>query len=252
MPQSSGSFHNLGPFDIPGMPPARVVRVYRPIGRPDVVRPTLYLLDGQNVFEDDGSFAGGWWAHTAADRLVPGRKVVAPVVVGIPHGGERRISELSAWPVSGNTGDADRFLDWVVGSLAPALQRDAGLPPGAVNAVIGGSSMGGLAALYAHFRHPDVFGGALCMSPAFWVAGKAIFPYVAGRPTPEFSRIYLDCGAREGGGRMLPIVRAMARHLQARGYDADRLLYRADARGAHNELNWRRRLPGALRFMFRR
>src|SRR5689334_21150548 len=58
MPQSrrpTGSFQVFGPFDIPGMPPARAVRVYRPGGRGDIVRPTLYLLDGQNVFEDEGS-----------------------------------------------------------------------------------------------------------------------------------------------------------------------------------------------------
>jgi hypothetical protein len=33
-----------------------------------VADPTLYLFDGQNVFGDEGSFAGGWHTHAAVDR----------------------------------------------------------------------------------------------------------------------------------------------------------------------------------------
>jgi hypothetical protein len=63
--------------------------------------------------------------------------------------------------------------------------------------------------------------------------------------------VYLDCGAREGGGRMLPLVERMAKKLRGRGYPPEQLMMRADQRGAHNERHWRRRLPLALRFMFR-
>src|SRR3954468_23112097 len=44
----------------------------------------------------------------------------------------------------------------------------------------------------------------------------------------------------------------MAEHLLERGYDSDSLMWRADARGTHSEASWRRRLPAALRFMYRR
>ena len=112
-------------------------------------------------------------------------------------------------------------------------------------------SMGGLAAMYAHHRHPDVFGGAICMSPSFWFAKGAILRFVEETPRPPISRVYLDCGAREGGGRMLPFVERMAKKLRGRGYPPEQLMMRADQRGAHNERHWRRRLPLALRFMFR-
>jgi len=45
-------------------------------------------------------------------------------------------------------------------------------------------------------------------------------------------------------------VKRMAQHLVARGYDADRLMWRADPKGTHSEADWRRRLPKALRFMY--
>jgi predicted alpha/beta superfamily hydrolase len=110
--------------------------------------------------------------------------------------------------------------------------------------------MGGLAALWSHFHYPRHFGGALAMSPSFWVANQAIFVDVAAQPTPEVSRIYLDAGAREDKGRVVDAVKRMAEHLVERGYDSDRLMWRADPRGTHSEAAWRRRLPKALRFMY--
>ena len=53
--------------------------------------------------------------------------------------------------------------------------------------------MGGLAAMYAHFKHPAAFGSALCMSPSFWFAKKAIFRFVAAA-TSIFSGV-IDCEA---------------------------------------------------------
>lgn len=44
--------------------------------------------------------------------------------------------------------------------------------------------MGGLAALYAHFRRPDVLGAALCMSPSLRFAERRIFDFVAAQPVP--------------------------------------------------------------------
>lgn len=239
-------------FDIPGVATGRRVRVYVPHGLPEEgPRPALYMFDGQNDFGDEGSYAGGWFAHDAVDRLSP-RTSNVPVVVAIDHGGDKRIDELSAWKQGSMGGLADPFLDWMTGTLVPAMQREFHLTPGAVGAVVAGSSMGGLAALYAHFRHPEAFGGALAMSPAFWFGRGAILAYVAHRPTPPFSRVYLDCGQREGGGRMATGLHAVADLLRPRGYGEDRLRVRIDKRGTHNEKHWRRRLPNALRFMFRK
>ena len=111
--------------------------------------------------------------------------------------------------------------------------------------------MGGLCSLWSHFHYPQAFGGALVMSPSFWVADRAIFADIRKQPTPEPSRIYLDAGARDDRGRLIPVVAAMAALLAGRGYDDDRLMWRPDARGSHNESSWRRRLPKALRFLYR-
>jgi predicted alpha/beta superfamily hydrolase len=237
------TFVDYGPFDIPGIG-SRSVKVYRPDHHG---RAALYLFDGQNVFGDEGSYAGGWFAHQAVDGLPA--SLNRPIVVAIPNGGTARMAELIPWEGTWGGGKADAFIDWIADGLMPRIVADHGLTPGSIGAVIGGSSLGGLASLYAHFKRPDAFGGALCMSSSLFIARGAVFPFVAEKPIPMYSRIYLDCGEHEG--RMVDVSRRMAETLRGRGYTDDRLRFRADKRGTHNEKHWRRRLPLALRFLFR-
>lgn len=248
----AGAINLLGPFEVPGLPP-RLIRVYLPRDyTPERPWFALYMFDGQNVFDDAPSFSGGWHLHSAIERLARAGRPV-PVAIGIDHGGEGRNLELSpfGFDFQGEPGQSHILLDWVTGSLMPALGAELNLIPGPLGAVIGGSSMGGLCSLWSHFHYPQAFGGAMVMSPSFWVADQAIFTDVADQPSPEVSRIYLDAGAREDKGRLMPVVAAMAAHLAGRGYDDDRLMFRPDAKGAHNEASWRRRLPKALRFLYR-
>lgn len=246
----AGEINLIGPFETPGLAP-RCVRVYLPRDyTPERQWFALYMFDGQNVFDDYPSFSGGWHLHDAIERLARAGRPV-PVAVGIDHGGPGRNMELSPFPFGDDDGQASLLLEWVTGTLMPALQKELNLIPGPLGAVVGGSSMGGLCSLWSHFHYPHAFGGAMVMSPSFWVADQAIFTDVADQPTPDVSRIYLDAGAREDRGRVLPVVAAMAAHLAGRGYDDDRLLWRPDAKGGHNEASWRRRLPKALRFLYR-
>jgi predicted alpha/beta superfamily hydrolase len=243
-PVPHGNFVDLGLFEIPGIGPGRRVRAYLPHGhRHDRPRTSLFLFDGQNVFGDEGSFAGGWHVHEAIDRFEVRRR--APIVVAIDHGGPHRLDELTPFVDRGRGGKLDLLLEWIARDLRPLAVRSLAIDPQV--AAIGGSSLGGLAAFYAHLRRPEIFSRALVMSPSFWFARRAIFDWVARRPIPESSRIYLDAGAREGRGMMLQHAQAMAEQLAARGHRD--LLFRADPKGGHSEADWRRRLPKALRFL---
>jgi enterochelin esterase-like enzyme len=243
-----GTFHDLGPQPVLGLGERRV-RVYVPDDLPGP-RSTLVLFDGQNVFDDDGSFAGGWHAHLAVQKLGR-RRCQVPVIVAVDNGGLARLDELGPWRTGEHGGKADLLLDWLVGTLMPDVRARFGLSPAAASTAIGGSSMGGLAALYAHFRHPQEFGLALAMSPSLWFAGRRMLSWIEQQPRPPASRIYLDCGGREGP-KMMPNAEWLAHRLRRRGWGQDALWWRIEARGRHNEKAWRRRLPGALRFLFRK
>jgi|GEM_PF-121161 len=246
-----GEVNVLGPFAVPGFV-SRRIRIYLPRAyHPAEPHFGLFLFDGQNAFDDAPSFAGGWHVQDAVEALAKSKRPV-PVVVGIDHGGAERIHELSPFPVEEEAGKLETLLDWITGHLMPALEAELKLIPGPQGAVIGGSSMGGLAAFWSHFHHPEAFGGALAMSPSFWLANQAIFADIAARSLPAVSRLYLDAGAKEDKGRVIAAVKAMAERLERRGYGAENLLWRADKQGTHSEACWRRRLPRALRFMYRR
>jgi predicted alpha/beta superfamily hydrolase len=240
--------HHLGPFDVPGFSP-RMVRVCVPPRRSHAAPPVLYLFDGQNLFHDEPSFAGGWHLHTTVARIAA-RRERAPIVVGIDHGGHERIGELSPFPTRMGHGRLEGFLEWMVRELVPRIGHAFGTSSDPADIGIGGSSMGGLAALYAHFRHPYRFGRAMSMSPSLQIGQGALFDWIASQARPFPSRIYIDAGALEVGGHLLRATASLAQRLAERGYDAQSLKFVAAKRGAHNEKAWRRRAPGAIRFLF--
>lgn len=247
---AAGTFRTLGSFEPPGFP-SRPVTLYEPPGESGLPRPVLYVLDGHAAF-DDTAQNPGWHLHHALDAL-PEDQAIKPLVVAIPNAGPTRADELLPWWTEGwGGGSGARFLDWLVNGLMPAVARARPVVPGPVGTAIAGASWGGVFAFYAHFVRPDVFGGALCLSPAFWVGQFAMFGELEWRANPMISRIYIDCGAHEAEGRMLAAARGMAEKLWARGYREDQFWFRPDPEGHHTEHHWRKRLPEALRFMYRR
>ena len=254
----TGHFEELGTVHPTGLGRRRV-RAFVPAGgAAGGARPLLIMFDGQNVFGDHGSYAGGWHVHEAVSQLARTRRAAAPVVIGLEHGGVARIDELTPFSDGRRGGKLDAIVGTLVDELLPRAHArfDLGYGPG--SHFIGGSSLGGLAALYAHLSRPDVFGGALAMSPSLWFARARFTAFARAQPVPERSRIYLDMGVREGDGRSLPITEAFARQLRARGWGEPserghlRVMMRPDARGRHDEKAWRRRFPMALRFLLAR
>lgn len=237
--------HMFGPFQIPWLKGPRLVRVYVP-PHAHAAPPVLYMFDGQNIFDDAPSHAGGWFLHHAA-RDLSARGLPAPVIVGIDHGGIHRMRELSPFRIR-QRGQAPHLVRWIVDELAPQIRRTFKTRGDVRGTAIGGSSMGGLAALYAHFHRPDVFGAALCMSPSLWIARDRMLRLVARKPRPKLSRIYLDAGAHEP--RVRPATEKMVRLLRQRGHGPEQLRWVFDPEGRHHEPDWRRRAPDALEFLY--
>ncbi len=161
----------------------RTVRVYLPPGYDagDARYPVLYLQDGQNLFTP-GAY-GDWQVDETLERLVAQGRMPGLVVVGIDNGGARRWDEYgpwtqpamldwvdASWSRAREGGEGDRYVAWLADGLKPAIDERYRTLPGAEHTGIGGSSMGGLIALYAGIQRPDVFGRVMAMSPAVWFA----------------------------------------------------------------------------------
>lgn len=247
-----GRLHKSKAFEIPGLKGRHPLTIYLPPGYDADTHKrysVAYMFDGQNLFGDAGSFAGGWHLHEALDKLAAKGKQV-PIVVGIHHGGPSRAEELAPWKMGKHHQPrGSLFLDWVVGRLAEMVAEDLRILQGPEHTMVGGSSLGGLMALYAHFKHPEHFGKALAMSPSLWVGRGQIFHFVQQKHTPETRRVYLDAGGREGA--MFQHARQMVELLQLKGYHPEEhLLWRPDSKGIHSERHWRRRAPKALAFLY--
>ena len=237
----------LGPFRLRRLGKQRFARVYVPRGAPARGAKALYLFDGQNVFHDAPSFSGGWYVHHAIDALAQERP--PPIVVGLDHGGRARLHELSPFRAADSDGRLDELLDWMERRLMPMVARRWKVSTDPREVTIGGSSMGGLAALHAHLTRPHRFGAALAMSPSIWFGDGKLLERAANAIRPAFSRIYVDGGAREDGGSVARNVEHFARLLRERGWTDESLRAVVDPDGEHCERDWRKRLPEALRFV---
>lgn len=198
---AQGQVFSTPPVEIPGLEGARPLTLYLPPDyeeNPEQLYPVAYLFDGQNLYDrDEGPL--GWNLHQILDARHQ-QELVVPVVVGIHHGWNRD-EELCPWPAEkGQTPRGDFLLDWIINSLDPQIRREIRILDGPENRLVGGSSLGGLLALYAGFRAGNFFGRIMSMSPSLWVGDGALYHYIAHfdhLPGLDW-RLYLDCGALEG------------------------------------------------------
>jgi predicted alpha/beta superfamily hydrolase len=209
--------------------------------------PVLYLQDGQNLFDSATSFAGDWGLHRIMNAAA--RRGIEAILVGVPNMGEERLEEYSPFVDAAQGGGAgDRYLDFLVQTLKPAIDREFRTRPERTHTGIVGSSMGGLLSLYAFFREPSAFGSAAVLSPSLWFAGEAIFPRIQSASSVP-GRIYLDIGSLEGPQHVAR-ARRMRDLLLAKGYRLGENLRWLESRcGRHDEASWGRRFARALPFL---
>lgn len=208
--------------------------------------PVVYLQDGQNLFDPRTSFAGDW--HLL-DTLAQCGVADPVILVGIPNLGPERLKEYSPFddPVRG-IGEGVGYLRWVIDTVKPLIDGTFRTLPDASHTTVGGSSMGGLFALYALLAEPTVIGAAWAMSPALWYADGAIFRWAARQPAPV-GRVWLDVGVAEGEEE-LHDVRRMRDLLLSRGWRMGQdLFYLEDPDGDHDEASWARRVRQNWRVM---
>ncbi|GAB4823020.1 hypothetical protein N2152v2_010066 [Parachlorella kessleri] len=265
-----------GTLDLVHIEKERLLRVWLPPGysREEASRhpyPLLLLNDGQNLFDDALSFSGSSWraADTAAELITSGQ--LPPfVVVGVDHAGPLR--SLEYLPYTPGTGPGNfrldaalwpggavaAYMDRILNEILPWLEDTYGVSTAAQHIAFGGSSFGGVCALWASMNHPDRIGAALVESPSLWIADEKFLredlPQYRG-PWPQ--RIFLAMGSKEYSGirqdpgpqwdrLLVGYCEELAELLTAKGLGSDRLQWQVDEGATHTESAWAQRLPAAL------
>lgn len=151
----------------------------------------IYMHDAQNLFDAATSYSGEWNIDEKLDSLK------APViVVGVEHGNEKRIDELTPFKNEKyGGGKADRYLEFIVKTLKPHIDKTFRTKTDKKNTIIMGSSLGGLTSYYAVLKYPEIFGKAGVFSPSFWFT-KDIYDLTE-KSKKIKSKIYFLCGDNE-------------------------------------------------------
>lgn len=179
------------------------------------------------------------------DNLIAASKIPPTVAVLIANPTqETRNQELPPNP---------KFAEFLAKELIPWVRAHYNVTDDPGKTVVAGSSLGGLAAAYAGYKHPEVFTNVLCQSGSFWWApdhsgaipdgvitepGWMAKQFIASSKLPL--KFYIDAGSFEfdsngTGGGILETSRDMRDVLLAKGYE----VHYQQFVGGHDYLSWR-------------
>ena len=238
------------------LPRTRDLIVYLPPGYEENGHsryPVLYLQDGQNLFDGSTSFIPGmdWHVKDTADQLI-GQGAIRPlIIVGIYNTGKWRLGEYTpSRDKKMGGGKADRYGQMLLEEIKPFVESQYRTLSGPAHTGLGGSSLGGLLAIYLGLRFPQVFGKLAVLSPSVWWNRGWILDFASRVALPGRPRIWLDVGTKEGG-RSAENVRRLCNVLVEKGWhEGGDLRFEVISGAEHNEAAWAQRVGPFLQFLF--
>ncbi len=228
--------------------------------------PVLYMMDGQNLFQDHAFIPSEWHADETAQALIEAQLAEPFIIVGVPHdGNDHRMTEYlppnAALPASmsdlqGKTAGDDQ-VRWLTSQVMPRVERAFRVKTDRLSTGVGGASAGGTFAIYAAMTAPERFGLVLAESPylpairdeawSMWeqtVKGdRRVFLGMGGREEIEGSEFF-DPSTMEH----VEAIQEAARFLgESLGSDVALSIV---SRHGHTESAWAERFPMAVMHLF--
>jgi len=197
--------------------------------------PVIYMQDGQNLFNEQTAGFGEWGVDECLDslQLQTGKEAI---IVGIDHGGDKRLNEYNPYDHEKyGKGEGKLYVDFLVQTLKPLIDKKYRTQPAANSTFIAGSSMGGLISAYAAIAYPSVFGGSGIFSPSFWIAPQ-IYTDAEKAVWNNVPRFYCYAGQKESANLIAEMDRFLTILGQKPKMQTRRSVYPL---GQHNEKNWR-------------
>lgn len=171
-------------------------------------------------------------------------------MVGI-YNTANRLAEYTPFPDPKHKGgEGDAYRQFLVEELIPHINSRFRTLSGPENTGVGGSSLGGLISLYIGFRHPDIFGQIMAMSPSLWWADGGMTSWTKAHVKQEFpGQLWIDMGTHEGEEAM-NFFRQFVRVYVSTYAPAKSLQAHEIPGGTHTEAAWQNRMHLPLLWFF--
>lgn len=218
--------------------------------------PVIYMYDGHNLFFDHDATYGKSWGFK--DYLDHEDKKFIVVGMECNHEGRQRLDEYSPYTVMNSyLGDihglGDIYMKWVVEELKPYIDAHYRTIPFRECTMIGGSSMGGLMALYSVVKYNQYFSKAACLSSAIGFCFDEIKKDILESQLNPDTRVYLDWGSDESRNKQ-----ALA-YASARNLEVSHILNQKQVstypyliiNGQHNEATWEKQIPIFMHYLWK-
>lgn len=217
--------------------------------------PVLYLGDGDVLFDSTATASRGtveWQVDETAERLIRAGAIPPMIIVGIAVQSNARWEEYTPTydAVAKRGGNAANYARMLVEELKPEVDHNYRTLPDPANTGTGGSSLGGLLALYLGLTRTNVFHTIMAMSPTLaWDAQNLTLQYAAlSGPLPL--RVWIDRGSTEYNSTNDKDA-AFTDLLVSKGWVLHQNVeFYIGANQSHNDQAWRARMEPALRFLY--
>ena len=222
--------------------------------------PVMYFFDGHNLFYDsDATYGKSWGLKEFLDNW--DKKMI---VVGMEcgHDGYERLSEYLPYPPFRKWfGDMEPMGDatmwWIVNCVKPFIDWEYRTYGHREATGIGGSSMGGLMALYALVHYNYVFSKGACVSSAIGMCFPSLMRDMNASYIDSDTRAWLSWGTKEAKvpdyeidchSHMYRNNKAAANKFLLRG--AMPQLW-CQLEGSHCEADWEKQVPLFMDFLWK-
>ena len=242
----------------------RPLHIYLPEGyeNTDERYPVMYFFDGHNLFtNEDATYGKSWSLKDFLDSWGKGM-----IIVGMEcgHEGQERLSEYL--PYKANAGS--RFevfepmghdtMEWIIHEIKPMIDREYRTIPFRECTGIGGSSMGGLMAIYGAVHYNRWISKAACVSSAIGFCMRPLMADMRGSNIDPDTRMYLSWGTKEAWGIKNPDRED--RSSKTYGWNKRVVDYavsvgaavkmECQVGGGHCEADWEKLVPNFMNFLW--
>lgn len=220
--------------------------------------PVLYMHDGQNLF---AGLDDHWkWFVEKEMKKVPEEN--QPIIVAVDTAATRFQELCPPCPLSdfakkgpvykGEALYGDLYGQFIAKYLKPLIDETFLTKTEKEFTGVGGSSMGGLMSFFMAATYPDIFGRALCFSPALPVTEKEYIFDLTDRNFDKIrnNRFYFYDGGQTMDGTITHMQLDLYEYMAEKGMDYQHVCSIMDSREPHFESAWQKYFADSVKYLF--